>query len=47
MAYHRKCNRCGKVVTCKVSRHKIEGSHVSVVKLTCPTCGRRLADVYS
>ena len=46
MAYERHCYDCGKQVTCREELHPIAGSTKSVIHLFCPTCGRRLADLY-
>jgi hypothetical protein len=46
MAERRQCIPCGRVVKCREERHRIEGSHLSLVRLYCPDCERRIADLY-
>lgn len=46
MAHKRYCHQCGAEVTCKEERRPIAGTHKSMLRLSCPKCGRQLADIY-
>lgn len=46
MAHKRYCYRCGAEVTCKEERRSIAGTPKSMLRLSCPKCGRQLADIY-
>jgi ribosome-binding protein aMBF1 (putative translation factor) len=47
MSERRHCKLCGQVVECREERTAIAGSHLWRVSLSCPRCGRRIADLYT
>ena len=46
VSHTRHCNTCGMDVRCREDRQAIADSHSSRLRLSCPACGRVLADVY-
>ena len=46
MAQKRYCTNCGLEVRPREERRQIPGTYTTMLRLSCPNCGKVLADIY-